>query len=325
MRLVFAFLFFILGNYVIAADFHDGENGLDTKGPFDNNYFIPITNHDLKNAGRSLEDLGAVRIYKPARSIPSNMRFLPQFFVDTKRNGIIVGDLDSLEKLKGLIARLDEFKNQFESTYKGTIRIYRLRFNTAERVANSLKAMLHSNENCDQVSGPKSDSNTSVIAGEDIKVTVGEDKNTLIVIAPKTELKKISSMVDKLDPPSSQEHFNLPSLSKNSELDFERVISQINSETPPSSEEGLARRKTDVDQRIKEITARIEALTNNDPYISPANYKLLGEAISNLDRLPDPLELPRPSVGYIGPHGKSFWITPRSGIPEARSGESFDR
>lgn len=108
-------------------------------------------------------------------------------------------------------------------------------------------------------------------------------------------------------------------------IDTILIEKPINYEALNSSEEGLARRKTDVDQRIKEITARIEALTNYDPRISRADYKLLDEAINNLDTLPDLLELPGPAIWFIGAHGKSFFITPRPKIPQTRSSESFDR
>lgn len=96
-------------------------------------------------------------------------------------------------------------------------------------------------------------------------------------------------------------------------------------ELASKSSEELARRKTESDQRIQQIIDGIEALTNYNPRISPADYKILGDAIRNLDRLDDPLELVRPPIWCNGPHGKSFSIAPRPKIPQAQSGESFDR
>jgi len=126
---------------------------------------------------------------------------------DERTNSIIVvGNRAGIEKIRGLVAKLDR---QVKPDEAGGVYVYYVKNTDAEKLAQTLSGIAQEQKKAPAASGnaanaPPPAEQTEPIFGSDVKIAHSKDTNALIITASKQDYQVILNLLRKIDIPRDQ-------------------------------------------------------------------------------------------------------------------------
>jgi general secretion pathway protein D len=169
-------------------------------------HVITLAHSDAKTVEKQLRDLfdvasasgGPPRMRK-RRTSPEGRATLDidKIIADERTNSlIIVADKDSVEKLKEVVALIDQPASDQGS--KGKIHVQKLRHSDAKKLAETLSTVVSPSKNSRFGRRRPDESSHDLFEGE-VKITAHEATNTLVTVCSANDYRSLLATINKLD------------------------------------------------------------------------------------------------------------------------------
>ncbi len=168
-------------------------------------HIVTLVNADAKMVEKQLRELfdvaAGARSSRSRRGPAENRSSIEidKIIADERTNNLIViADKDAVDKLKDVVALIDQ--PAADQSNKGKIHVKKLRFADAKKIAETLSNVVSQGKSGRYgSSGRRRDEGTSELFEGEVKITAHENTNTLVTVASPADYRSLLTTINSLD------------------------------------------------------------------------------------------------------------------------------